>query len=222
MACIKVNEAAARVYADTWGIGSIGLRPFIVYGPGRDQGLTSATTVAMLAAAGMRRYRIPFGGTRSQYAPDVARTFIDAARAAPHTAEVFNIGGAFASVREVISSIEAVEPAALGMITYDDAPFSSWPPRSTPRESSACLDHVSTHRSRTASQPQLPHSGVLLRPASWSFRTILDNDASFPNLCLRCGWASPSRRANASAREPSPSLPVGAFAHRDAWVLPLP
>ena len=33
------------------GIGFIGLRPFIVYGLGRDQGMTSDPTKAMLAAA---------------------------------------------------------------------------------------------------------------------------------------------------------------------------
>src|SRR5581483_492658 len=47
----QANEWTARVYAETQGIGSIGLRPFVVYGPGRDQGRTSSPTVAVVAAA---------------------------------------------------------------------------------------------------------------------------------------------------------------------------
>jgi nucleoside-diphosphate-sugar epimerase len=45
------NEGTARIYADDDGVASIGLRPFIVYGPGRDQGLTADPTLAMQAAA---------------------------------------------------------------------------------------------------------------------------------------------------------------------------
>ena len=37
--------------APSSGVPSIGLRPYVVYGPGRDQGMTSGPSVAMLAAA---------------------------------------------------------------------------------------------------------------------------------------------------------------------------
>ena len=51
-----------------------GLRPHTVYGVGRDQGMTSAPTVAMLAAAAGRPYTIPYGGAcQMQFARDVAR-----------------------------------------------------------------------------------------------------------------------------------------------------
>lgn len=79
------NEGTARVYSMTEGIGSIGLRPFVVYGPGRDQGLTSDPTTAMLAAAGKVSFRIKFGGSvMLTYAPDCARAFILAAQATSH------------------------------------------------------------------------------------------------------------------------------------------
>ena len=45
------DEGMARVYAADAGLPSIGLRPYVVYGPGRDQGMTSGPTMAMLAAA---------------------------------------------------------------------------------------------------------------------------------------------------------------------------
>ncbi len=41
------NEGTARIYSLNNGIGSVGLRPFIVYGPGRDQGMTSDATKAL-------------------------------------------------------------------------------------------------------------------------------------------------------------------------------
>src|SRR5512133_2726955 len=45
----QANEGTARIYWQDDGIASIGLRPYVVYGAGRDQGLTSGPTKAMLA-----------------------------------------------------------------------------------------------------------------------------------------------------------------------------
>src|SRR3984957_18939499 len=56
------NEGTARVYSREHGIGSICLRPFIVYGLGRDQGMTSDPTKAMLAAAAGVPFRIKVRG----------------------------------------------------------------------------------------------------------------------------------------------------------------
>ena len=44
------DEGIARVYRADAGVPSIGLRPYVVYGPGRDQGMTSGPTMAMHAA----------------------------------------------------------------------------------------------------------------------------------------------------------------------------
>ena len=74
------NEGTARIYSVDHGLGSVGLRPFIVYGPGRDQGMTSGPTVAMLAAAAGVPYHVKFGGSALlTYAPDCAAAFIAAA-----------------------------------------------------------------------------------------------------------------------------------------------
>ena len=58
----QANEGTAKVYYQENGITSIGLRPYTVYGPGRDQGLTSSPTKAMLAAVQGNPYHIGFGG----------------------------------------------------------------------------------------------------------------------------------------------------------------
>jgi nucleoside-diphosphate-sugar epimerase len=120
----QANEATARVFWQDHAISSIGLRPYTIYGPGRDQGLTSAPTRAMLAAAAGQPYHIPFGGTCGfQYAEDVARLFIAATRADFNGAGVFNLRGHVGHMREMVAAIEATAPDVAGQITYDDAPL---------------------------------------------------------------------------------------------------
>jgi UDP-glucuronate 4-epimerase len=117
------NEGTARIYwAD--GFASMGIRPFCVYGPGRDQGLTSTPTQAMLAAARGEAYRISFGGrTQFHYAPDVARAFVTAARRPPDGASVYNLGGFVVHMRDVVAAIEAAASTTAGLIQFDDAPL---------------------------------------------------------------------------------------------------
>ena len=115
----QANEGAARVYWRDSGLASVGLRPHVVYGPGRDHGLTAGPTLAMLAAARPEAYEIPFGGrAQFQYAPDVARQFLDAARTASADAVVRNVGGPSEHVTDVIAAIEAAAPDAAGKITF--------------------------------------------------------------------------------------------------------
>ena len=44
------NESTARIYGADYSLPSVGLIPHTIYGPGRDQGLTSQPTSAILAA----------------------------------------------------------------------------------------------------------------------------------------------------------------------------
>ena len=74
------DEGMARVYHAELGVPSIGLRPYVVYGPGRDQGMTSGPTAAMLAAVRGEPFQIGFSGpAQYDYAPDVARALVLAA-----------------------------------------------------------------------------------------------------------------------------------------------
>lgn len=113
----QADERAARVYWQDRGVASIGLRPHTVYGVGRDQGLTSAPTVAMLAAAAGVPYRLPFGGRlQLQYAPDVAAAFVAAARSTSEGASVHNLAGEVSHVDEIVEAILAAAPQAVGLI----------------------------------------------------------------------------------------------------------
>jgi UDP-glucuronate 4-epimerase len=117
----QANEGTARVYWHDYQFPSIGLRPYIVYGTGRDQGMTSTPTKAMFAAAVGQSYHIPFGGRADyHYADDVAKTFIACARVPFAGAEIFNLRGSIATMPEVIAAIEAVAPDVAGKITYTD------------------------------------------------------------------------------------------------------
>lgn len=118
------NEGTARIYWLDDHISSIGLRPYVVYGPGRDQGMTSGPTKAMLAAALGHPYHVPFGGRSAlQYTDDVASTFIQAARVKFDGAEVFNLRGSVVHLRDIVAAIEAIEPTARGTITFDEKPL---------------------------------------------------------------------------------------------------
>ena len=120
----QANEGTAKIYWQDDGLTSVGLRPYTVYGPGRDQGLTSSPTKAMLAAAAGKPYHIPFGGRSAyQYTEDVARAFIRAARTTLDGAHVFNMRGSVVHMSEIVQAIETVEPAARGQITFDQKPL---------------------------------------------------------------------------------------------------
>jgi nucleoside-diphosphate-sugar epimerase len=117
----QANEATSRVYWRDHGVSSVGLRPLTVFGPGRDQGMTSGPTKAVVAAVLGRPYRIAFGGsTLYHYAEDVARTFILASRSGLRGAHAFNLGGTRADMAEVVAAIEDAVPDARGLITFAD------------------------------------------------------------------------------------------------------
>jgi UDP-glucuronate 4-epimerase len=102
-------EGLARIFWSEECVRSIGIRPYIVYGPGRDAGLTASPTLAMAAAARGEDATIAFGGrAQLQFAPDTARAFVAAARAAGEGAATYHLGGPAVSMAEVAREIEAV------------------------------------------------------------------------------------------------------------------
>jgi nucleoside-diphosphate-sugar epimerase len=117
------NEGTARVYHLENGIGSIGLRPYIVYGLGRDFGMTSAPTSAMLAAAAGQSYHIPYGGASIYHSGrDIGMMFMRAALADDFgAAAVFNPPGLLATMGEIVEAIHAAAPGVT--VTYDDKPL---------------------------------------------------------------------------------------------------
>ena len=118
----QADEGIARIYAQDYGVHSIALRPYTVYGVGRDQGLTSDPTKAMLAAVQGKPFHINFGGTlQLQWASDVAQSFIAAGRATLEGAQGWNMGGQPVTIPEIIAMIRALRPQA--QLSYTDAPL---------------------------------------------------------------------------------------------------
>ena len=124
----QANEGNARIYWLDTGLSSVGVRPMTVYGVGRDQGMTSGPTKAIVAAVLGVPYRVSFSGpTMYQYAPDVARTLIAASRTTIEGAQVFNLPGEVADGRRLVEAIEAAVPGAGQRIEFEpgDLPFPS-------------------------------------------------------------------------------------------------
>ena len=120
----EANEGTARIYWQDHGISSAALRPYTVYGVGRDQGLTSDPTKAMLAAARGEAFEIAFSGRMQfQLASDIARYLIACADGPADGAHVFNIGTPPATVEEVVAMIKAVRPDARVSFVERSLPF---------------------------------------------------------------------------------------------------
>jgi nucleoside-diphosphate-sugar epimerase len=118
------NEGTAAGYFADFGVRSIGLRPHTLYGPGRDQGLTSAPTAAMVAAARGEEYAIPFGGSlQLQYVADAGEAFVRASEVDADGASVHNLDGPVARVEEIVAAIEAAAPDARITHGADPLPF---------------------------------------------------------------------------------------------------
>jgi UDP-glucuronate 4-epimerase len=122
----EANENTARFYAREFGLYSTAIRPWVIYGAGRDQGMTSGPSIAMLAAAAQRPYHVTYGGTTIfHHADDAAATFIAVARHPAACAEAYNLPGITASVADFVGAITAECPGSAGSITYesDDLPY---------------------------------------------------------------------------------------------------
>lgn len=115
------NEGMASTYAREYGVQVNGLRPYIVYGPGREAGLTADVNLALASAARGEPYRIGFGGEVAlHHVSDVARTFIRLSTAPTHSGRVYNVRGSVVTMDQVVETIEAVTRTS-GLISYDDA-----------------------------------------------------------------------------------------------------
>jgi len=107
------TEGIGRTYWAEAGIASIGFRPFVVYGPGRETGLSAGPTLACRAAAMNRPYSIPISGKAGLvYVDDVAEAFEHALLVPAQGASVFNLVGQQHTVDAVIAEIRRQVPTA--------------------------------------------------------------------------------------------------------------
>ena len=107
------NEQSAFVYWADWQVPSIGLRPNVVYGVARDQGISSKNTLAIEAAVKKEPFIIPYTGNYSWlYAGEAAAAFIAAVSQRGEGASVFNLNGQCETIEAAIEIITSLAPDA--------------------------------------------------------------------------------------------------------------
>ena len=105
------NEHTAFVYWADWQVPSIGIRPNIVYGLARDQGMSSKNTVAIQAAVLDKSYKIPYTGKYSWlYAGEAALAFITSVSNDMVGSNVFNLNGSCETIENGLKLIKELKP----------------------------------------------------------------------------------------------------------------
>lgn len=116
------NEQTAEVYWQDWQVPSVGLRPNVVYGVARDQGISSLNTVAIQAAALGLPFEIPYTGPYSWlYAGEAAAAFIAAVSQDGDGAPVFDLNGRCEAIENGLAILGRLTDAT--RITARGAPF---------------------------------------------------------------------------------------------------
>jgi UDP-glucose 4-epimerase len=123
--CSNLQTRAPRgPYWHDDGIASIGLRPFVVYGPGRETGLTATVTRACQAAASGVPYVIQLTGPAALvYVDDVAAAYEAAVGSKFPGAHTINLTGTMATMDHVIEIIKRIVPGAA--ISCEGSPLPS-------------------------------------------------------------------------------------------------
>jgi nucleoside-diphosphate-sugar epimerase len=115
------NEGNARIYYQDHGLSSIGLRPWTVYGVGRDFGMTSEPTRAIKSLALGRKCHITYGGWQDlQYVDDVARVFVQCLLRPYEGAKSYNLRGSVVDLPALHRALCEVDPRAKELITHGD------------------------------------------------------------------------------------------------------
>ena len=118
----KANEWTGAVYWQDWQVPSIGIRPNVVYGVARDQGMSSKGTVAIHAAAAGMPYDVPFSGQVSWlYAGEAAAAMIACVSSDQSGAPVFDLNGSCETVEAALDALRALVPDA--KVSCSGTPF---------------------------------------------------------------------------------------------------
>jgi nucleoside-diphosphate-sugar epimerase len=100
------GEHISRLFSAETGIPTVSLRPGVLFGPGRDAGLTAAATTAMKNVALGKPYEIPFRSRQDYlYAPDVGAAFGQAAMAPFTDYGVFTLPSHTVDTAEIIGNL---------------------------------------------------------------------------------------------------------------------
>lgn len=114
----KAMELIAEQYWLHAKLASVGIRPHVVYGPERDQGLTAGPSLAARAAALGESYQINYRGLVGyDYVEDVAEAFVRTALETPPGAVVVDLPSEPATVEQMVAAIDIAVPGAGKNIT---------------------------------------------------------------------------------------------------------
>ena len=117
-------EGCARAYWEEHQLASIGFRPYIVYGPGRETGLTAGPSLACKAAACGEDYTIGYTGDLGLiYVDDVAAAYEAAVLGKITGAHVFNLEGVTISTADFAAEIQHQVQGAAISVTGPNLPL---------------------------------------------------------------------------------------------------
>jgi UDP-glucose 4-epimerase len=117
-------DGIAEQYWRHFQISSVAIRPHVVYGPEREQGLTAGPSLACRAAARGESYTIGYTGRAGyDYVGDVARAFVRAAFADLTGAHVVDLPSQPATTEEFVQIIESLVPGAASRLRIDGPPI---------------------------------------------------------------------------------------------------
>jgi len=115
------NEGSARAYWDDAKISSTGLRPLVIYGPGREGGPSAGISLACRAAAEGKHYTIPFSGLTGFVYVDECAAAIEIGLDNAPGAHVYPMKGEATTVEQAIAAIRKHKPSA--QITCEGKPI---------------------------------------------------------------------------------------------------
>lgn len=103
-------EGLARAYYLENKINNFGLRPYVIYGPGREIGGTSGITLACKAVAENNKYIIPFSGSSGLvYVEDVVEIMLFLILKQFKGSNIMNVNGITHSVEDVIKYLNKLQ-----------------------------------------------------------------------------------------------------------------
>ena len=105
---LAVEGIARALYLEN-KFSSFGLRPFVIYGPGREIGGTAGITLACRASAKNEDYIIPFSGRAGfVYVEDITEIIFRLIEEQPKGANVVNINGISCEVYNIINILSKI------------------------------------------------------------------------------------------------------------------
>lgn len=113
-------EGIARAYYKESNISSLGIRPFVIYGPGREIGRTAGVSLACIAAKKKHSYEIQFSGSAGfVYVEDVVQLIQMSLEDTLSGANLINVNGITENVKNFVKIIKQVIPLSKISIVGD-------------------------------------------------------------------------------------------------------